>query len=318
MGRYAVRRLLQSIPLLFAISLIGFTLYHLAPNSPWRAELSLNPDVNEEDIRRIEAKYGLDQPIAAQYWTWLSNAARGDLGKSYLTKEPVLGMIAARLPNTLLLTGSAFFVSLTLGISLGVVTALHRNSFVDNAIRAVTVLFSAVPSWAMGLILIIVLGGQLRLLPQGGVYTIGRESDVLDRLHHLILPALIAGLDGCIGFLRLTRTQILEVLGQDFVRTAVSKGLPKRDVMNVHVLKNALLPVWTSFGGILAGLVGGSAFFEVVFSWPGMGRLILESALKSDFPTLQATLMVGAILTLIGYLIVDIGYAWLDPRVRLG
>jgi peptide/nickel transport system permease protein len=316
--RYVVRRLLQSIPLLFVISLIGFSLYRIAPNSPWRAELALNPDVSPEEISRIEAKYGLDQPIPVQYINWLGPALRGDLGKSYLTKEPVLETILSRLPNTLLLSGSAFILSLVLGVSLGLYSALHRNSVADSLIRAGTALFSAVPSWALGLILIIVLGGQLRLFPQGGVYTIGREGDILDRLHHLALPAIIAGLSGCIGFLRLTRTQTLEVLGQDYVRTAIAKGLGWRAILNRHVLKNAMLPVWTSFGGVLAALVSGAALFEVVFSWPGIGRLLLESALKSDFPMLQAALMVGAVLTLFGYLVVDIGYAWLDPRVRLG
>jgi peptide/nickel transport system permease protein len=316
--RYVVRRLLQSIPLLFVISLVGFSLYHIAPNSPWRAELALNPDVDPQEISRIEAKYGLDQPIPVQYINWLVPVLHGDLGKSYLTKEPVLDTILSRLPNTLLLSGSAFILSLILGVSLGLYSALHRNSVTDNLIRAGTALFSAVPSWALGLILIIVLGGQLRLFPQGGVYTIGREGDILDRLHHLALPAMIAGLSGCIGFLRLTRTQTLEILGQDYVRTAIAKGLGWRAILNRHVLKNAMLPVWTSFGGVLAALVSGAALFEVVFSWPGIGRLLLESALKSDFPMLQAALMVGAVLTLIGYLVVDIGYAWLDPRVRLG
>ncbi len=316
MARYAIRRLLQAIPLLFVISVIGFTLYHIAPNNPFAAELATNPNMTAEDVHRLEVKYGLDKPLYEQYVTWAWNALHGDFGRSFFTKRPVMEMILERLPNTLLLTASGFAVSLLLGVPLGIYSALRRNSTLDVALRGVAVFLSSFPDWWIGLIAIVFLGGQLRLFPQGGVTTIGREADVLDRLHHLVLPALVAGIGGCVGYLRIMRSQTLEVLRQDYVRTAYSKGLQGRRVMWGHVFRNAFLPVWTGFGGLFAGLISGSAFYEQVFSWPGVGRLVLDSALKRDFPVVLASLMIGAALILLGYIIVDIGYAWLDPRVR--
>jgi peptide/nickel transport system permease protein len=316
MGPYAIRRLLQAIPLLLIISVIGFTLYNLVPNSPFQAELALNPMATQEDIARLEAKFGLDRPVHERYLTWLGNALRGDFGRSFFTRQPVMEMILERLPNTLILTTSAFVISLLVGVPLGILCAIRRNSPLDNGVRAVTVFVTSFPSWWIGLIAIVFLGGQWRLFPQGGVYTVGRETDVLDRLHHLLLPAMVAGIDGCVGYLRIMRSQTLETLRQDYIRTAYAKGLAQRVVMWGHVLRNAFLPVWTGFGGLLAALVSGAALFETVFSWPGIGRLIFESAQKRDFPVVIATLVVGAVLILIGYIIVDIGYAWIDPRVR--
>ncbi|HEU5315741.1 MAG TPA: ABC transporter permease [Chloroflexota bacterium] len=317
MGRYVIRRLLQAIPLLFVISVVGFTLYKLAPNSPFRAELALVPGISESDIRALEAKYGLDQPLHVQYRTWAWNALHGDFGRSFFTKRPVMEMITERLPNTLTLAAAAFVISLLVGVPLGIVCAVYRNTPVDNAIRAVTVFLTSFPSWWIGLICLIVLGGQLRLVPLGGVYTIGKEGDLLDRLHHLILPACVAGIDGCVGYLRIMRSQTLEVMRQDYVRTAYAKGLRQSAVMWGHVLRNAFLPVWTGFGGLLAALIGGAAFFEFIFSWPGVGRLILDSALKRDFPVILANLMIGSALLIVGYIVVDVGYAWIDPRVRV-
>jgi peptide/nickel transport system permease protein len=316
MTKYIIRRVLQAIPLLFIISFLAFWIYSIIPNTPFRAELALNPNATEEDIRRLEEKYGFNKPFPVRYVEWLGGILRGDFGRSYFTKRPVFDMIFERLPNTLLLASCAFLISLSVGVPLGIYSALNRNTIADNVIRSVTVFFTALPAWAIGLILIIVLGGQLRLFPQGGMYTIGKEADLLNRLHHLALPALVAGIDGCVGYIRLMRSQTLEVLRQDYVRTAYAKGLSRPVVIWRHVLRNSFIPVWTSFGGLLAALVSGAAIFETIFSWPGIGRLVLDSALKLDYPVVLATTMVGAILILIGYLIVDIGYAWIDPRVR--
>jgi peptide/nickel transport system permease protein len=316
MGRYVVRRVLQAIPLLLVISILGFVLYNLVPNSPFQAQLALNPNATPEDIARLEARYGLNRPLHERYLVWLSNILRGDFGSSYFTKQPVMQMILERLPNTLLLTGSAFLISLVVGVPVGILCALKRNTPIDNAIRALAVFVTSFPSWWLGFIAIIILGGTLRWFPQGQAYSVGKEGDLLDRLHHLALPALVFGLDGCIGYLRIMRSQTLETLRQDYIRTAYAKGLTVRAVTWGHVLRNAFLPVWTGFGGLLAGLIGGSAFFETVFSWPGLGSLVLESAFKRDFPVILASLLIGAALILIGYIIVDIGYAWIDPRVR--
>ncbi|MCL6648472.1 MAG: ABC transporter permease [Chloroflexi bacterium] len=317
MRKFIIRRVLQAIPLLFVISFLSFWIYSIIPNTPFRAELALNPNATEEDIRRLEEKYGFNKPFLIRYVEWLGNVLRGDLGKSYFTKRPVFEMVVERLPATLTLTSSAFLISLLVGIPLGIFSALNRNTLFDGIVRSVTVFFTALPAWAIGLILIIILGGQLRLFPQGGMYTIGKEGDLLNRLHHLALPAFVAGIDGCVGFIRLMRSQTLEVLRQDFVRTAYAKGLSQQVVIWRHVLRNSFIPVWTSFGGLLAALVSGAAIFESIFSWPGMGRLVLDAVFKLDYPVVLAATMLGAVLILIGYVIVDIGYAWLDPRVRL-
>lgn len=316
MGRYVLRRILQAIPLLLAISVIGFTLNHITPNSPFSAELSANPEADPAYIHQLEHKYGLDRPIPEQYATWAWNVLHGDFGRSFFTKRPVMEMITERIPNTLVLTLSGFIVSLIIGVPLGIVCALKRNSPLDNALRAFAVFLSSFPDWWIGLIAIVVLGGQLRWFPQGGMYTVGRETDLLDRLHHLALPALVAGIGGTVGYIRVMRSQTLEVLRQDFVRTAYAKGLDQPAVMSRHVLRNAFLPVWTGFAGIFRGLINGAAFYESVFSWPGLGRLVLDSTFKRDFPVILASLMIGAVLLIIGFIMVDIGYAWLDPRVR--
>jgi len=316
MGRYVIRRLLHAIPLLIVISMVGFTLYKLTPNSPFRAEMGANPNIEEEDILRLERKYGLDAPLHEQYRTWAWNVLHGDFGRSYFTRRPVMEMILERLPNTLVLAASGFVVSLVVGIPLGLICAVYRNSPLDNGLRTVTVFLTAFPSWWIGLIMLIWLGGYLRIVPLGGVYTIGREDDLADRLHHLVLPALVFGIDGSVGYLRIMRSQTLDTMRQDYVRTAYAKGLAQKAVLWGHVIRNSILPVWTGFGGLLAGLISGAALFEFVFSWPGIGRLILDSALKRDFPVILANLMLGSALLIAGYLIVDIGYAWIDPRVR--
>lgn len=317
MARYIVRRILTTIPLLFVISILAFLLYRIVPNTPFRVELANNPQATEADIQRLEQKYGLDRPLYVQYADWMVHVLQGDFGRSYFTKRPVMDMIKERLPNTLILTGSAFLLSFIVGVPLGIWSGLHRNSWGDNVVRVMTVLLTSVPAWAVGLIAIIVLGGQLRWFPQGGMFSVGQETNILDRLHHLILPAVVAGLSGCIGYVRLMRSQTLEILREDYIRTAHAKGLPFNAVIYRHLLRNAIIPVWTGFGGLLAALIGGAAIYETVFSWPGMGLLVLDSLFKLDYPVVLAATMIGAVLIALGYLIVDIGYVWLDPRVRL-
>src|SRR6266545_676189 len=203
MTAYILRRLLHAIPLLLAISVIGFALYKIAPGSPFQSELALNPSATPEDIHRLESKYGLDRPIHEQYRTWAWNALHGDFGRSFFTKRPVMEMILERLPNTLVLALSGFIVSLLVGVPLGIVSAINRNSPFDNAMRAAVAFLTSFPSWWIGLICLVFFGGYLRWVPLGGPYTIGREWDLFDRLHHLVLPALVAGIDGSVGYLRL-------------------------------------------------------------------------------------------------------------------
>lgn len=316
MTRFIVRRLLQAIPVLLIITIVGFTLSRVTPNSPFQAELSLNPEVTQEDIARLEAKYGLDQPLPVQYMNWLSSMVRLDFGRSYFTKQPVVDMLVERLPATLMLATLSFGLSLFVGIPLGMLCAIRRNSMLDQSIRAVVVLFTALPSFAAGLIALVIFGGMLRWFPLGGMFSIGESGNIADRLHHLILPVLILGLDGCIGYIRVMRAQTLEVLHEDYIRTARAKGVPEFQVLTRHVLRNTLIPIWTSFGGLLVGLVAGVPLVERVFNWPGIGSMTLEAAFRRDFPVMLTTLMLGALLLMIGFLIRDIGYARIDPRIR--
>jgi peptide/nickel transport system permease protein len=317
MTRFLVRRLLQNVLLLAVMSAATFGLLHLAPNSPFQAQD--DPRQSQADVARLRAQYGLDQPLPVQYVLWIANVARGDLGRSYATPEPVAKLIWERLPATLLLTSSALLLSFGLGVPMGIYAAVHRGSLLDNAIRVLSVSLDAMPGFWLGLLAIIFLGGQLGWFPQGGMYDLSKRDqfDVLDRLRHLALPALILGSGGWVGLSRVMRAETLEVLGQDHLRTARAKGLTPRLVLWRHTVRNALLPLVTSVAGILPGLVSGAALVEIVFSWPGLGRLALDSALRHDFPVILAIWLIVSLLVLLGRTLADVLYAVVDPRIRL-
>jgi peptide/nickel transport system permease protein len=270
-------------------------------------------------VARLRANYGLDQPLPVQYLAWAGRVLQGDLGRSFLSKEPVAGMVAERLPATLLLAGSALALSFLVGVPLGIYAALHRGAWPDNLIRVVTVVLDALPNFWLGLMAVVILGGLLGWFPQGGMYSLARrnEFDVVDRLRHLFLPTVVLATGGWVAMSRLMRSETLEVLGQDFVRTARAKGLRERVVLYRHVLRNASLPLVTTASAILPALFSGAALTEIVFSWPGMGRLTLEAALKRDFPVILATWLIASVLILVGRMLSDVLYAVVDPRVRL-
>lgn len=320
MTRYLVRRLLQTIPVLFVITILTFGLLYAIPGGPLKAYL-LDPNISPEDIRRLEHQMGFDQPVALQYLTWLGSVLRGDLGRSYFTHEPVLTTILDRLPATLELGLAATLISYLVGIPLGIYAGLHRGGRIDHAVRFFTAILNAVPHWWLGLVLIVLLANfklatGVQILPIGGIRTIGRgDSDLLDYVWHLILPALMLGTGGWVTFGRFMRSETLEVLGQDFVRTAYAKGLGSRAVTYRHVLRNAMIPVVTLSGGLFVGLVSGATLTETVFSWPGMGRLLYDATLKKDFPVMLGILLIFTILGILGRLLSDVAYGWVDPRI---
>jgi peptide/nickel transport system permease protein len=321
MTRYLVRRLLQTIPVLFIISIIQFGLINAAPGGPLKAYI-LDPNVAPEDIKRLEHDLGLDQPMPIQYLVWMGNMLRGNMGYSYFTHRPVTESIMERLPATLELGIAATLISYIIGIPLGVYAGLHRGGRIDNIIRFFLSVLNAVPHWWLGLLAIILLANirlatDIQLLPIAGMKTLGKEGfDPLDYLWHLILPAFMLGTTGWVGFGRYMRSETLEVLGQDFVRTAYAKGLAPRVVVFRHVLRNALIPVVTISAGLLVGLISGSAIYEQVFSWPGMGRLLLDATLKKDYPISIGVVFVFTMLAVVGRLVADIAYGWVDPRIR--
>lgn len=313
--RYLIRRALQSLFILWGISIVAFTIMHLAPGGP-AAMLSGDPRISPDVIKQINASFGLNDPIPVQYAKWAGNLLHGDFGRSFQDSRPVVDKIVERLPATLQLNLAGLLLGL-LGIPLGIYTALRRGSLFDHTVRILTVLGNAAPHWWIGLLILVFIAAPTRWLPLGGMYTIGKESDLLDRLWHLALPAAITALGDWILWSRFLRSEILEVIRQDYIRTAAAKGLSQRVILSKHALRNALIPVVTIFSGALAGLISGAVIFETVFSWPGIGRLAVSALYERDFPVVMALLMIGSFLVLLGNLLADIAYTWVDPRITL-
>jgi peptide/nickel transport system permease protein len=312
MRRYILRRAIQSFVLLWVVSALFFTFQRLAPGGP--EAFLVDPKLSESDRRMVVADWGLDQPIPVQYVRWVGHVLQGDLGRSYQDRRPVWDKIVERVPNTLYLNAASLLLGL-LGIPLGVWAAVNRGRLPDHLIRLFTVVVNSVPDWWLGLMLLILFGAALRILPLGGMYTIGQDS-LPDRLWHLALPALVGALGGWVGGARILRSEMLEALGQDYIRTARAKGLRARAVYFRHALRNSLIPYATGLGPTIVGLIGGSVLIERVFSWPGIGRLAYDAALQRDFPTSQGLFLIFTALILAGYLISDVAYALTDPRIR--
>jgi peptide/nickel transport system permease protein len=316
---FIIRRLLYAIPTLIGISIITFAIARLAPGDPIRLFTFGIRDFTEADYQQLLHRYGLDKPMPLQYIDWITNAVRGNFGESLIYHRESFTMLLERVPNTLVLAGAALLLQLVIGVPLGVVAAFKRGTWVDGAIRVFGVAGHAVPAFWLGLILIIVFAVQLRWLPSLGMLTVGHDQwDILDRLRHLILPAFVLALTGIANYSRILRTETLDVLAQDFVRTAHAKGLRERTVVFTHALRNALIPVVTALGGVLATLVGGALVIEQVFSWPGVGQFTFQAAIAKDYPIVQAGVMFTSTLLVISYLLRDLTYAIVDPRIKAG
>lgn len=311
MGRFIIRRLIQSFFLLLGISLITFVITRLAPGGP--ETLIEDPNSTQEYIEQMRESYGLNDPIPVQYAKWVGNMFQLDFGRSFEDNRPVLDKIIERVPATLQLSAAGYLIGL-LGIPLGILAARHRGRGIDNSVRIFTVVGQAIPHWWLGLMILIVTA-PIGIFPLAGMGNPNADNQLLERLHHLALPALISALSGWIVYSRYMRSAMLEVLEQDYVRTARAKGLKERIVMN-HAVRNALLPIITILGGSLAGFFSGSVLLETVFSWPGMGRLAVDAAFKRDYPTVMGLTVIVSSLVILGNFIADIAYAYVDPRVR--
>jgi peptide/nickel transport system permease protein len=313
--RYIVRRLIQSVFLLLGVTLLSYGIMRIAPGGP--AQFlggEDNPRISPEYRRQLTEAYGLNQPAPIQYAKWLWNVLHLDFGRSFIDQRPVIEKIGERIPASFQLALASFLLGL-LGIPLGVYAATRRGKAGDQTVRLFTVVGNSVPHWWLGLMVLILSASTIRIFPLGGQYTIGSDN-LLNRLWHLALPATIGAMSGWITYSRFVRAELLEALGQDFVRTARAKGLPSRDVLVRHALRNALLPLATMFGGIVTLILSGSLLFEITFSWPGLGRLTVEAAYQRDYPLLMAATVLSSILVILGNLLSDISYAWVDPRVR--
>ena len=318
MRAYILRRVLYAIPTLFGISIIVFAVTHLSPGDPVRIYTFGALNITEADIEGLRHYYGLDQPLPLQYVTWMSLALRGDFGTSLQYHQPALGLLLERLPNTLQLALVSLVLQLALGIPFGLIAAFNRGKLVDNLIRVFAVSGHAIPTFWIGLMFIVLFSVGWRILPSGGMLTVGKDVwDFPDRARHMILPAFVLALAGIANYSRYLRTETLDVISQDYMRTAQAKGLHERMIVYRHALRNALIPMVTALGPILAVVVSGALIIEQVFTWPGVGQFTYQAARVKDYPVIMAGVMVGASLLVISYLIRDITYAIVDPRIKV-
>jgi peptide/nickel transport system permease protein len=309
MGRFVARRLIQSAGLVFAVMTISFFLIRLTPGGP-EAALVSNPRVSAEALQRMRERFGLDDPLPIQYVKWLASVAQLDFGRSYAYQLPVSDVIASRAWPTFELGLLSYLVGIV-GVPLGVYAASKRGAVGDVVVRLLTVIGTSLPSWWLALSIIVLMSSTLGWFPNGR-----GDGTFPDWLRHVILPAFLLGLGGLITFTRFVRSEVLEVLSQDYVRTARAKGLSEMAVERRHVLRTALIPVVTLLGGLLPSLLSGAIITETIFNWPGMGRLFMEAASSRDYPLLLGMLLMGTVLTILGTLMADIGYGLVDPRVR--
>ncbi|MED4304441.1 ABC transporter permease [Bacillus licheniformis] len=315
MVTYIIRRTLMSIPILFGITILSFAIMKAAPGDP--VSLMVDPSIKQADREKFIEKYGLNEPEHIQYLKWLGNMMQGDFGTSIVRKgTPVIDLILARLPNTLLLMVVSTILALLISIPLGVLSARRPYSKLDYGITFTSFIGLAVPNFWFGLILIMVLSVNLGWFPTGGVMTLNSGFSLWDRIHHLILPAFVLATADMAGLTRYTRSSMLDVLRQDFIRTARAKGFKENRVVYKHGLRNGLLPVVTIFGLMIPSFIGGAVVTEQIFSWPGLGKLFIDSAFQRDYPVIMAMTVISAVLVVIGNLIADILYAIIDPRIE--
>ena len=317
MGRFVLRRLLQALPLLIAISAVSFAILKLTPGGPLAAYEG-NPLFTDEDRKRLEHAFGIDQPLPLQYLSWLGQFIRGDWGYSFASHQPVLALVAERLPNTVYLMGTVFVTVLLLAIPIGVFAAVKQYSWFDHVVTGTTFAFLSTPTFWLGLLLIIVFGLQLRLFPLGGIDTPGQPFNLFDRLRHLVLPVATIALVQLGSHVRYLRASMLETINQDYMRTARSKGLGERAVVLRHALKNAAIPLVTVVALDVPELFAGALVTEQIFGWPGMGRLFWDAATRFDYPVLMGILTVSSALIVLANLFADVVYGYLDPRIRFG
>ncbi|MGH7449489.1 MAG: ABC transporter permease [Longimicrobiales bacterium] len=325
MGAYILRRLLGAIPLLIGIATIIFFVLYLAPGDP--TSIYFNPNVPPEIIEQMRRNMGLDQPLYVQYFKWLTSFVRGDFGHSFAQSRPVADVVFEALPNTLMLTGIALVLVFVIGMLIGVLQAVRQYSIFDSTSSVASLFFYSMPSFWLALMLVLIFSlkahtwGWPIALPATGITSVDYEfmstgEKLMDRIAHLILPVGTLTLALAAGVARYMRGQMLEVIRQDYIRTARAKGLSERTVIMKHALRNSMLPVITLLGLYLPFLFSGTVFVEVIFAWPGMGRIIVDAIFQRDYPLVMATSFIFAVIVVAGNLLADVLYAVADPRIR--
>jgi len=321
MTNFLLRRLVQMIPLLIGISILSFLIVKATPGDQTMVYIDPNkPPPSVEDMARLRAQLGLDQPLPIQYVRWLGSALQGDLGFSLSGRRAVLTEITDRLPATFLLGFTSLLIALVLALPIGIFSAVKRYSFMDYVITVISFIGLSVPGFFLALLLMQIFAVQLRLLPTTGMRDAREDYEglaaIVDVARHLALPAIALGTASLARWVRYERSSILDVLSQDYIRTARAKGLREDRVLRIHALRNALLPMVTLIGLSIPGLVSGSFIIEFVFGWPGMGLLAVNAALRRDFPVIMGVTMLSAVFIVIGNFVADILYHWVDPRIR--
>jgi len=316
MGRYAARRLLIALPVLFVISIVDFAFIHLAPGDPLQALLPPEAAQSGGGIDDLYARYGLSGSLPVQYVRWVGEILQGNFGTSFRNGQPATTLIGNALPNTLVLTATAMVLSLLIGVPLGILSGMRERSVLDEVVTLWSFLFTGIPSFFLALMAVFFFAVRLNWFPATGMQSYDRQGDPVDLIRHLVLPASVLGVLHAPVYIRYTRAAILDVMREDYVRTARSKGLPERRVVGRHALPNAMLPILTLIGLSLPGLIGSSVLVEQVFAWPGMGTLSIQSALFRDYPVFMGVALLYAAAVLVSSLVTDLAYALVNPRIR--
>lgn len=320
MLRYTASRLLQALALVLAVVVLNFVLVHAAPGDPVETIAGASGGMSPELMAQLRTQYGLDKPLPVQLGVYLGKVVQGDLGYSYFFNLPVTAMIAERVPATLLLVLSSVLLAFTVGTALGVLSARKPNGMLSQFITVLSMVGFAAPVFWVGIMLVILFASVLPIFPVAGMRSIdssgGGIADVIDVLHHLVLPAVTLSLVYLAQYSRLARSSMLDVLSSDFIRTARAKGLADRVVLYKHALRNALLPVVTVLGLQFGNVLAGAILVETVFNWPGLGRLAFDSVLRRDYPTILGVLLFSSVVVVVMNQLTDLCYRFIDPRIK--
>ncbi|WP_456279236.1 ABC transporter permease [Bacillus sp. AK128] len=314
MFQYIIRRVLIAIPVLIGVTIFNFFIINLAPGNP--VDMFVNPNMSEADKEAKKEALGLNDPLWEQYGRWMGNMVQGDFGYSFASYEPVMNNIMDRMGPTILLMGAALIIAYLIAIPVGILSATRQYSFIDYLTTSVSFLGISIPNFFLGLGAIYVFSIVFKILPTGGMTTLGSSGGFMDVFMHLILPATVLGTAIAGNMVRYVRSSMLEVLGQDYLRTARAKGLREFLVNNKHALRNALIPIVTVIGLDIPMLIGGAVVTEQIFQWPGLGQLTIQSIGSRDYPTLMALNFLAAFTVLFSNLLTDVMYSVVDPRIK--
>jgi peptide/nickel transport system permease protein len=306
---------LHALVVLFVVSTLTFVMVSLAPGGP---DIMMQMEMTLEQQDALRRQLGLDQPLVVRFVKWTASAMRADFGRSFSSRRRVNEVIAERLPNTLLLSGTALALSILIGLPAGIISATRRYSLTDHSVTFFSFIGVSIPVFWFAILLILLFSVRLHWLPASGVATMGAPYSLADRLAHLVMPAVVLATATLPVLVRFMRSALIEELGQDYVRTARAKGLTPPRVLSRHAVRNALIPIVTVLGVLIPRLVGGAVITETIFGWPGMGQLAVASATGRDYPMVMALTVVVAIVVIISNLVVDLAYGWLDPRITYG